>query len=797
MTGVVVRRVEGNRAWTGDGAVWAVWRIAVPSYPFLSTDGKLALHGRVREALVALPRNYALLSVSRPIPPAELSASVHEHVPPTARQRWAAAVAPDLGQLTAVGPVERRLYVVAQVVEADARSILDSAIDSVAAVFGARGPAPRQSDVRTAQRRTTEIGTRLARTLDAVAAAPAEIAWLHQRATLRGVGAPPPPVRGRAGAERSGASAGGDAVLWEGGCGEDPERPRHRRYLRLDTDHGHSYQATLVVSEMPATFTHPGGGEWFAAADLAPFGVDWFARVRAVPGLEAQTRARRQQRQLTAQYAEYEGEPAGPPRTLAAALEGISDEQAALAANPADPELQVTIGFTVWGSTPGQVDARAAQLCDLLEPWGYALHRPTGGQVALHAAGLPGGVTPSVCDDYVQYMLPRDLAAGAPVAGAAVGDPWGIPLGINVSGGQAEAVLLDPAYGPATNRSGSLGIFGALGSGKSYCTKRLLLGTVARGGQVVTLDRTASGEYARMAAAVEGRATVVTLDEDATVGLDPLRVFTGEEGVRVALGFLTLLTRTTPSDVDGAVLSSAVRQVAADGGRLADVLGVLQADDEPEAHGLRRKLAAHADHPMARLVFGDTPPLRLDADFICFHAPGLSLPDRDAMVHEHLARQLLPEQLFAQALLYLVAAVSRVLTFADPDRFGASLVDEAWALTASPQGRQLLLDSVRDGRKHNAAVWVVSQHPDDLGEDALSHLLGMRMLFRQSRGAAPAALRSMGLDPTDDLVQLLSGELQTGQCLLRDVRDRVGLVQVLPAAPEVDHVLDTTPRAVA
>ncbi|HUG86729.1 MAG TPA: ATP-binding protein, partial [Euzebya sp.] len=89
-------------------------------------------------------------------------------------------------------------------------------------------------------------------------------------------------------------------------------------------------------------------------------------------------------------------------------------------------------------------------------------------------------------------------------------------------------------------------------------------------------------------------------------------------------------------------------------------------------------------------------------------------------------------------------------------------------------------------------------HPEDLGDDALSHLLGMRMLFRQSRGAAPAALRFMGLEPSDDLVELLSAELQTGQCLLRDVRDRVGLVQVLQASSaEVGQALDTTPEVAA
>ncbi len=788
------RHIDGNRIWTRDGAVWAVWRVELPSYPFLPSEGKLALHARVKDAIVALPRVSQLIGVTRPVDARELAERVAAAVPAAAAARWRTHARQPLSRLVEQRPVERRVYLAAQIIRPRARTVFDSACAAVAGTFGIPVAETPQTDRGVAAQRAADLGSRLARTIDVDQVGPGELRWLYRRAALRGLDAPPLARRERLTASRH----LDDVVLWEGGTAEDPGRPRHRRYLRVDTDVGTAYQSALVVSEMPARFSYPGGGEWFGMADLAPFDVDWHARLEAVPNIEAQTRARRQQRQLNAQYAEYEGEPAGAPRTLASALEGVDDQQASLVAHPGDPELLVTITYVVAGRSPAEVDTRAAGLKDLLEPWGYSLHRPTGGQVALFQAGLPGSTVPAVCRDYTQHLLPRDLAAGVPVAGTAVGDPQGIPIGLNLSGGQPALVLLDPAFGPATNRSGSLGIFGALGSGKSYFIKRLLLGTIARAGRVVTLDRTSAGEYATLACAVPGDAAVVRLDEQTQVGMDPLRVFGDETGVRVALGFLTLLTRTTPSDVDGAVLAQAVRRVAAAGGVLADVLGALEADDEPAAHGLRRKLASYTDHPLAQLVFADRPPLALDADYICFHAPGLSLPDREAMLHEHLARQLLPEQIFGQALLYLVAAVARTLTFEDGERFGATLIDEAWALTASPQGRQLLLDSIRDGRKHNAAVWLLSQHPGDLGDDALSHLLGMRMLFRQSRGAAAAGLDFLGLEATDDLIGLVTADLQTGQCLLRDVQDRVGLVQVLPAATAaVEEALDTTPAAAA
>lgn len=163
-----------------------------------------------------------------------------------------------------------------------------------------------------------------------------------------------------------------------------------------------------------------------------------------------------------------------------------------------------------------------------------------------------------------------------------------------------------------------------------------------------------------------------------------------------------------------------------------------------------------------------------------------------------LTRQMLPEQIISQALLYLVAAVARSVAFADRSRFAAVKLDEVWHLTANLQGRQLAKEMLKDGRKHNAAVWILSQQPSDLGpkEGGLVELLGTRMVFRQEdRGAAAAALEFLAMEPTESTLQLLTGPLEDGQCLLRDLRKRIGLVQVLPAPwPELHAAFDTTPE---
>jgi hypothetical protein len=294
----------------------------------------------------------------------------------------------------------------------------------------------------------------------------------------------------------------------------------------------------------------------------------------------------------------------------------------------------------------------------------------------------------------------------------------------------------------------------------------------------------------------------VRLGSDTDVCLDPLRTFTGDQRSAVTLGFLSLLAGASPHTEEGAALAEAVDVVAPDpNARLSDIVDVLARMDDPQqpdeaARSLARRLAHYRRLGPGRIAFGDGQPLRLDADCIVFWAPNLALPDRDTLVNEHLARQMLHEQVLGHALLYLVAAVGRQVIFSDPTRFGAALYDEAWAVLASPHGQRLVLEGIRDGRKHNGAIWLASQHPHDLGAPELVDLLGSRFVFRQAPGATDAALEFLGAADSDDAAAVLRRGLGTGQCLFRDVRDRIGLLQIdPPVLDDLRAAFDTTPTA--
>lgn len=796
-----INAITENLAWGRDGAVWATYQVLPTSYPYLTTRDKIGLHARMRAAFSVLPPESMLLGVARRISEEELGARLCGGT--GTGEAWRAEAGAFAAELAQGGVQERRFYVSVRLPDTGLRAgteILAGIRIGLLDAFGV-GPARVGAQQHEARTRQAElIRSQLAAHVDLTPVSSAELRWLYARAPLRGLTQPAPkdfPQRTRA--EGAELAALNEAIYYEGGTAEDTDRPPHRRYLRVDSLQGPSFQAFLAVCDMPREFTFPGGGsEWFRALDELPFPVDWCARVVSIDNARAQLSARRQARQLAGQFEQHDGDTAGAPRSLADAVAGVDDEQAELAATH-EPELRATFILCVAQPTLRRLEEAAAQLQAHWAGAEYGLARPTGGQSALFQAMLPGSPLPQAAKDYVQYLLPRDLAAGMPFTGCDIGDTAGMPLGISLDTGALKPVVFDPALGPSQSRSGSVGVAGNLGSGKSYFIKRVAHATLARGGRVIALDRTERGEYVAFATAAPGSSQVITLQADSPICADPMRLFTGPDRVAYTTGFLSLLTQTAPADPAGVALTEAVHAAAA--APTPTIHGVIEqleriGEHDEEARRLARKIRALARNPHGAVVFGgeDRPSLQLDADYLVLHLPSLVLPTREQMDNPALAGQLLPEQLFSQAVLYLAAAIIRSVTFSQWNRFAAALLDEAWALTASLQGQQLILDFIRDGRKHNAAVWLISQHADDLGDGQIAHLLGSRFVFRQDPGAVSTACRFLGVEETPAVRDLLQ-TAQPGQCLYRDLLGRIGAVHVLPAFSPLHEALNTTPTA--
>lgn len=174
---------------------------------------------------------------------------------------------------------------------------------------------------------------------------------------------------------------------------------------------------------------------------------------------------------------------------------------------------------------------------------------------------------------------------------------------------------------------------------------------------------------------------------------------------------------------------------------------------------------------------------------ITIRTPGLTLPDPVASRETYSRAERV-----SVATLSLVAALCLRLVSGDRQRHKFVLLDEAWFLLRSTQGRMLLNRLVRLGRAMNATIVLATQRLADLGD--LSELIGTYFLLGQETEAeARVGLAQIGLSSEQALAQRMI-EYRRGLCLMRDLDGRVGELQFDLVFAELLAALETGPGAV-
>lgn len=842
-----VRHISGHLIWTTNASVWGVWRVDTDNYTHASRATKRERLDALESLFKALRGEVLLLSLCPQVDAASVVKRMTSGVDWDKSPEYIDLSLKVLDQLEELELTGRIDFMALPLAHTDfkqtTRAVASSAQAEVMSALGL--PVPPVS-VREEAERLKQAHRMSASWPSGVRLRPAteaEILWIYGHSARRGLEEPLLPEDGAPRALRSRghtAAAHTQVILDEGGRSDreskGPTNPFRRRYLKATTEHGSSYQAFSVLSEMPEAFRFP-GSEYLAALDDFGFPVDWTVRMHIESGSKAEPKSRRQQRELAHQRNEYDGETAGVPASLDKASFALDEYRDRLTSSSTEVEIRASIATCVWGASPDEANEKAALLQNHFGGNDYTMVRPIGDQVALFHAMLPGTRTPKPLLDFTQYMLARDFAMAMPFCGASLGDDSGSLYGLQLNGGGVRPVLIDFSHGPRVNASASAAFVGELGSGKSVAMKTAMYSVLSTGhregyaksrGRALVIDRTPQQEWSRFAVACPGTTQIIRVDETAGVSLDPLRVFRGPRAARYCESFLTPLLDIASMSIEGVTLAEAIEATRlGPDPSMTSLINTLAGraktvdPDEPNDSAVRaaaselvRTMRALAKKDLGKVIFDPTLPVVqiTNADAIVFAVDRLGLPSKEDL-SEHRLPSLEVEKRFGWRLMYLMTALCREIAFANPQEFCGVFLDECWWLTSSAEGSNLLLEIIADGRKHNAGAFAGSHDPYDIGPkseigDKIRALLSHIFVFRhRSKPLAARCLEFIDLDPADpEMVKLITEnlsplnlsdterQLRAGECLYRDLRKRIaGMKVLIPADELAADAIHTTP----
>lgn len=484
------RAMAGHLMWTRGGTVWATWRLRPLPYGYRPVKDKHDARGVHQALFRALPGESLLLGVCAGLDSAAVVERMIEGIPLEDCPDWAAECEATLDTLDEIGPGQRVFWLCVPLRNSSAGDRLLEPWRAAAADLRDTLALPRvgvpAADLARRLEQARKVGESIPAPFAATPATPAQLTWLYLHAQQRGLALdldlPDPAgdrdLTGQLLTPRSG-SALPEPLLDEGGQSDLDRKtlknlnPMSRRYLKVGqpavpgrTPQA-SYQALLVLTDVPACGMVFPGSEFIGRVDESGLDVDWAMRLQVRAGEDVASRNRRALVNLNEQFGQREGEMSHGLNQLDRAAADLAEYAAIMSSEKLEVEVEVTTIFCLSAPTAAGADDRAAAFAQHLGQAGYKLNQPVGHQEDLWWSMIPGAATNRAVREFAQITTSRALAAAVPLASAALGDRTGSLLGLNISTGRADVVLHDIAGATERDTSGSLAVAGELGAGKA------------------------------------------------------------------------------------------------------------------------------------------------------------------------------------------------------------------------------------------------------------------------------------------------------------------------------------------
>ncbi|HTP14724.1 MAG TPA: ATP-binding protein [Streptosporangiaceae bacterium] len=612
-----------------------------------------------------------------------------------------------------------------------------------------------------------------------------DIAWLF-RHTLMGTAGEAPPSATR----RRTWGTGEIEALLEG------QVHNGRTFLRLEHPEGESHAAFLSFSRFPDVMYFPDGEPWLHFADALPFPVEASLRMKLIPPAKASKDVSRRLAHARDMDAHIREAGAELPIALAEQIEaarllehGITKERL--------PFVYGWHRLIVTAPSRELCMRRAEAVTEHYRDVGIDVVNSTGDQFSLLRESLPGDRVRLT--SYLQRQPLYTIAGGMPTATVDLGDRpagdagWVGPY-IGETLGRARSVVhFDPLVAAARNRPTAVAITGEPGGGKTTLALLLIVQLALRGVTVAVIDPKGDAESLVELLQRRGRkARVLPLGSAAPGLLDPFS-FGDELAERrtMATETLRLLLPRMSEERESAMIQAVGTIAGQEQPSLGKVVAYLEDSADPASVNLGAVLRSMSEMRLAKLCFAPSGGERIDAAgwTTVFTLAGLTMPDVAVKRDDYSY-----EQRLSVALLYLVSQFARrLLNGMDRRLPKAIILDEAWAITSTPQGAKLIPEVSRMGRSRNTALLLVSQNAGDLLNEQVTNCLSSVFAFRSSERAEVASVLSLlGLESSDEHKAALRG-LGNGECIFRDLDGRAGRIGIDLISEDLRQWLDTNP----
>jgi hypothetical protein len=765
----------GERLVLTDDEAWAWFTVPTVAYDFLSEDERDALLDGTVTALAGLSgAECHLLLVPDAYDPGRWAAQLEETTDDPA-PGWPAYLRVQTEHLAGGGFSRRRVFLgIALGRRGNRRGVARRVHDAA----GLDDPTVSTRELERWRVKVDSVERVLAASaLRAQGASVEDLRWLVQAAFWRGLPAPPPGATDRRPWGRGALESLAESTIRNG-----------YRSLVLSQPGMESHLAFLSVARFPEVMTHP-GSEWLSHSDVLGFPVEASLRFRLVPPHQASADAAKKLAEASDQARHIARTSADVPLGLLETTEQARHLEYAVTKEGL-PLVYGSPRFCVAGASAAELDGRVEYLVEAYRDLGIELARPAGDQLSLFLETLPGDRVRVRAYEQRQALV--TLAGGMFAVTSDLGDAAGPYIG-ETTGRARTPVHFDPLAAAQRNLPTAIAITGAPGGGKTHLAELLLYQLAMRGAWGMFIDpKNEAGGLADLAGLPDVQ--VLQLGPEHEGLLDPFAVAaTPAEASLLAADVLRLLLPPgMAAEQESALLEACRLEAEVDSAHLAGVVGRLESmpGAGPQLAQTIRNLS---QLPLARLCFASGPGRRLEPNgrLLVVQLQGVAFPQAGTPSSDYTVADRL-----AVAVMFLVTTLAARLADASRAQAKAIVLDEAWALTASRQGRALVQRLARTGRSKNLALLLVSQNAADFLGPEVQNNFSSKFSFRSTQeDEVLAVLRLLGVDPSLEHVRTVR-TLSNGECAFADVDGRVGTLRVDLVLPELMAAFDTTPRPV-